>query len=156
MGQRAPTTLTLIIEGVDLPGRSCAPPGAAEGYGNVHVGVQRGGEVVDLFPGDSDAARWSVPVTVKALEEGPDFGGPFVHGRRGDRFLYLSWGVVDGDEFRMFRRAKLHLADAGPEVLAAAVAGGTLRCRVQMTDASGNPRCARVRPPEAMWSGASS
>lgn len=137
-----------------MPGRRCAPADAPRSYDNVHVGVQRNGEVVDLVPGDADGAVWSLPVTVKDHDQGADFGGPFVHGRRGDRFLYLSWGEVDGDRFTMFRRAKLHLADAPAEAIAAATQTGVLRCRVGMTDGWGNPRCARVRPPDAVWSGA--
>ena len=147
----AATTLTVTIEGVDMPGRGCAPAGAGEGYENVHVGVQRDREVVELVPGDAPRADWSFEVTMKHLDDGPDFAGPFVHGRRGDRFLYLSWGVVDGNEFEMFRRAKLPFADVPPEVLASASRSGALRCRVVLTDAGGNPRCARVRPPDAVW-----
>jgi hypothetical protein len=108
--------------------------------------------VIDLVPGDAAAATWTFDVTVKRVDDGLDFAGPFVHGRRGDRFLYLSWGVVDGDEFEMFRRAKLHFSDVAPAVLAGAVAAGKLRCRVGMTDARGNPRCARVR--DAEWTSA--
>jgi hypothetical protein len=62
--------------------------------------------------------------------------------------------VVDGNEFRMFRRAKLHFADVAPDVLGASLRSGALHCRVVMTDACGNPRCARVRPPDAVWTSA--
>lgn len=147
----APTRMTVVVEGFDMPGRSCAPAGAPGDYQNVHVGVQRGREVVDLVPGDAPAAIWTLPVVVKHPAGGSDFTGPFVHGRPGDRFVYLSWGEVEEDRFQMFRRAKLHFADAPPEVLATAARDGALRCRVRMTDASGNPRCARVRPPDAVW-----
>lgn len=135
-----------------MPGLTCAPAGAGEQYANVHVGVQRLREVVDLQPGDAPTAVWSFEVTTKNAGDDIDFGGPFVHGKRGDRFLYLSWVAVQGGGFRMFRRAKLCFADAGPEVLASAVETGLLRCRVRMTDGRGDPRCARVRPPDAMWS----
>ncbi len=145
------TTFDMRIEGVEMPGLSCAPHDADERYGNVHVGLQRGREVVDLYPGDASKAEWSFEVAVKPLDGGLDFGGSFVHGRRGDRFIYLSWGVVEGDQFRMFRRAKLHFADADPEVLASAAETGSVLCRVRMTDGHGNPRCARVRPPDAVW-----
>jgi Family of unknown function (DUF5990) len=148
--------LELRIEGVEMPGLTCAPADADERYGNVHVGVQRLGEVVDLYPGDATKAEWSFEVTLKELDGGMDFGGPFVHGRRGDRFVYLSWGAVDGDGFRMFRRAKLHFADIPPEVLASATETGALRARVVMSDRWGNPRCARVRPPDAVWTSAGS
>lgn len=147
-------SLTVTIEGVDMPGRGCAPAGAGERDGNVHVGVQRAREVVQLVAGDAVRPRWSFDVTVRDLATGLDFGGPFVHGRRGDRFLYLSWGVVVGDGFTMFRRAKLHFADADPDTLASARRSGALHCRVRMTDACGNPRCARVRPPDGVWTSA--
>ena len=137
-----------------MPGRSCAPADAPERYDNVHVGIQRGREVVDLVAGDATGATWRLDVTVRRLDDGLDFAGPFVHGRRGDRFVYLSWGVVAGAEFRMFRRAKLHFADAAPEVLASAARTGGLGCRVAMTDSCGHPRCARVRPPDAVWTSA--
>ena len=147
----AATPVIVTVEGFDLPGRSCEPVDAGERYDNVHVGVQRGKEVVDLIPGDAAEARWSFGVTARpAADAPPDFSGPFVHGRRGDRFLYLSWGAVD-DEFRMFRRAKLHFADGDDEVLTAAVAEGRLVCRVRLSDRCGEPRCARVRPPDAIW-----
>jgi hypothetical protein len=43
---------------------------------------------------------------------------PFVQGRPGARFVYLSWGGVGADGHRaMFRRAKLMLA---PGLIAAA------------------------------------
>ena len=93
------------IEGFDMPGLSCAPHDAPARYANVHVGLQRGKDVVDLYPGDAPLAAWSFPVNLKHHDGGLDFGGPFVHGRRGDRFVYLSWGVVDAGGFRMFRRA---------------------------------------------------
>lgn len=92
-----------------------------------------------FVPGDADRAVWSLPVTVRRTPEGaPDFGGPFVHGRRGDRFLCLNWGSVT-EEFRMFRRARLRFADCDPRALQAALQSGALICRVRMTDPCGNP-----------------
>ena len=42
---------------------------------------------------------------------GVDLRGPAVHGRKGERFLYLTWGDVGADDsFAMFRRAKLMIA----------------------------------------------
>jgi hypothetical protein len=142
----------VVIEGVNLPGRDC---GVAEGYDNVHVGVQRGKEVVDLHPGDAPSARWSFDLVDRDLPDGSvDFGGPFAQGRRGDRFIYLSWGTVDGDgAFTMFRRAKLMLAAIDPTVIAAARRPGTrLVGRLGLTGGDGTPRCAALRPPGIDWS----
>jgi hypothetical protein len=143
------------IEARDLPGRSCAPSDAPARYENVHVGVQRGREPVELVPGDAASATWDFELVTRPGDDGAiDVGGPFAQGRRGDRFVYLTWGTVDaGGAFDMFRRAKLHLADVDPDVLARAAAGeGRLVARLGLTDACGNPVCARVRPPAVAWS----
>jgi hypothetical protein len=145
------------IEGVDLPGRSCAPADAGQGYDNVHVGVQRGREPYELVPGDAATAKWELELTTRPGPDGTiDVGGPFAQGRRGDHFVYLTWGTVDGDGgFTMFRRAKLHLADVDPAVLARAASGeAPLVARLSLSDSCGLPVCARVRPPHVTWSNA--
>ena len=133
------------IRGTSLPGRrfSC--------YENVHVGVQRKQEVVDLVPGDAPEATWAFDVVVK---DGGDLAGPYVHGKKGDRFLYLSWGTVaDGGAFTMFRRAKLMLAAVAPATLAAASTPGSgLVCTLALTAGDGGPVCAARRPPQVAWS----
>ncbi|MEA3054749.1 MAG: hypothetical protein QOD30_181, partial [Actinomycetota bacterium] len=89
--------------------------------------------------------RWSFEVTTKLDAEGNrDFGGPFVHGKKGERFVYLSWGDGSGESFTMFRRAKLMLADA-PDA-------GSVVARIRLTDGKGMPMCARLRPPALAWS----
>jgi hypothetical protein len=150
------------IEGVDLPGRrdvnrgrgdTCGPGGAdALRFGNVHVGVQCKAEVVDLVAADADAATWSFDVTSRDVDGLLDVGGPYVHGRPGARFLYLSWGTVDDSGFSMFRRAKLMFGDIPTAVLRVAHdQDGVLVGVLGLTDAAGGPRCARVRPPDITW-----
>jgi hypothetical protein len=51
----------------------------------------------------------------------------------------------------MFRRAKLMLDAIPAEVLTAAAREGQLVGRLGLTDACGNPRCARVEPPNITW-----
>ena len=133
------------IVGVNLPGRDWAT------YENVHVGVQRRAEVVDLFPGDATEAVWDVEVDTSGA--GGDLRGPYVQGRRGDRFLYLSWGTVaPSGTFEMFRRAKLMLDAVDPEVMgAAARPGHRLEVILGLTGADGSPRCAALRPPAIGW-----
>jgi hypothetical protein len=123
----------LRIEGVDLPGRTCGE------HDDVHVGIQRKQEVVEVVPGDAARATWTLEVTTKVGTDGElDFAGPYVHGKRGERFVYLSWSDVGG----MFRRAKLMLSEApvADEVTA----------RIAMTDSCGMPICARLR--DVRWS----
>ena len=123
-------------------------------YENVHVAVQNGRDPVGLVPGDATRATWDVDVRVVTTDDGHvDFRGPAVHGKRGDRFLYLTWGAVGDDgRFEMFRRAKLMLDRVEPAVMQRAIDDPRgLTATVQLTDAQGCPRCARVDPPAVKW-----
>jgi hypothetical protein len=145
--------MRVVIEGFELPGRRfCEPDGSS--LTNVHVGVQVRSDPSELVRGDASEARWELDVKVDEQPDGSfDFRGPAVHGRRGDRFLYLTWGNVDDDGgFHMFRRAKLMLDRIDPELVATAerqtlALVGTIR----LTDQRGGPRCARVDPPNLTW-----
>ena len=129
--------------GTDLPGSSCGPgPTGSGGYTSVHVGVQRGKEVVDLVRGDASQAVFEFDVDIRK----GTFGGPYVNGR-GERFIYLSWGELIDGHFAMFRRAKLQLDSLDPE----ACDGHTVEGRLGLTDPKGHPLCASVRPPKITW-----
>ncbi|MCG5466306.1 DUF5990 family protein [Micromonospora sp. MED01] len=144
--------MRIRIDGSDLPGQRPGVEADALRVGNVHVGVQRKAEVVDQVPADAASATWSFEVSSREIDGALDVGGPWVHGRPGARFLYLSWGAVTQDGFAMFRRAKLMFTDVPTELLRAAHEGdGTLVGRVGLTDAAGGPICARVRPPAVAW-----
>lgn len=144
----------VVIEGFDLPGRKfCDPDGNS--LDDVRVGVQVRRDPRDLVVGDAARARWELEVSVVTGADGTwDFRGPAVHGRRGDRFLYLTWGNVDGTgHFHMFRRAKLMLDRIDPRLVGEAEAHGRpLVGAVRLTDQDGGPRCARVDPPDLEWS----
>ena len=143
--------LRIRIDGVDLPGRACGADDGVPSYPNIHVAVQRRdrpGELLDPQPGDAVSARWTLECTVT----GTDVKGPCVQGRPGGRFVYLSWGTVDDSgAFGVFRRAKLMLDAVPAEVLDTAVREGLLVGRLRLTDARGNPLCARVVPPQIAW-----
>jgi hypothetical protein len=135
--------LSVVVRGTDPPGRTFAS------YGDVHVGVQVGREAVGLVPADTPAPEWRLDVRVV---DG-DFRGPPVHGKRGDRFLYVTWGDRVGEHFHMFRRGKLMLDRIDPSVVARAIeVGRTLVATVSLTDEKGGPRCARYDPPAIAWS----
>jgi hypothetical protein len=120
---------------------------------NVHVGVQLRREPSELVPGDRTDATWNIDVEVVRRDGALDFRGPAVQGKRGDRFVYLTWGNVDADgSFEMFRRAKLMLDRIDPGLVDAALAGNGLGARVELSDGRGGPRCARVDPPAIEWS----
>jgi hypothetical protein len=142
------------IVGTELPGRDCGPGDNFPGYSNIHVAVQskKGrDDLLDLHPGDAPRAEWTLECSVA----GTDVRGPYIQGRPGERFIYLSWGDVDrAGHFTMFRRAKLMLADVPADVLDAAASSGTLVGTLGLTDAKGHPVCARVKPPQIRWTAA--
>jgi hypothetical protein len=142
----------ITIHGEHLPGRTFAS--GSDSYGNVHVAVQERADPVGPVAGDAERATWTVDVRVVALDDGTlDFRGPVVHGRRGERFLYLTWGDVHpGGRFAMFRRAKLVLDRVDPALVREAESSGRdLVATVDLTDGCGGPRCARVDPPALTW-----
>jgi hypothetical protein len=139
------------IVGTQLPGRDCGPGGDFPGYSNIHVGVQRKNrrdELLDLHPRDADTAVWTLDCSV----QGVDIRGPYIQGLPGGRFIYLSWGTVDdAGRFRLFRRAKLMLEGVPADVRDSAATSGLLVGSLGLTDAKGNPLCARVWPPQIRW-----
>ncbi|MCY1144446.1 DUF5990 family protein [Actinoplanes sp. Pm04-4] len=144
--------MRIRIEGHDLPAQRGGAQADALRLANVHVGVQRQREVVDLVPAWALAAAWDFEITSREVDELLDVGGPWVHGRPGARFLYLSWGNVGDSGFEMFRRAKLMFGDVPTAVLRAAHNGLLLAGSLGLTDELGGPVSARVRPPAIEWS----
>ncbi|MFF8378210.1 DUF5990 family protein [Streptomyces sp. NPDC015661] len=148
--------MRIRIVGVDLPGLTCRPrdPSGAT-CRNVHVAVQRRGrpdELLDPRPGDAARVTWTLECTAAASPTGADVKGPYVQGPPGGRFVYLSWGTVDdAGVFTMFRRAKLMLDGVPAQVVDAALRSGLLVGRLGLTDACGEPLCARVVPPRITW-----
>ncbi|MFD2416651.1 DUF5990 family protein [Amycolatopsis pigmentata] len=153
-----PAAVRVVIKASHLPGRDCGPSGNFPGYRNIHVGVQRRerrDELLGLRPGDTPAVTWTLDCTAATTPAGIDIKGPYVQGRPGNRFLYLSWGTVGDDGvFTLFRRAKLMFDAVDPGTLQAATRSGCLTGRLKLTDTKGNPLCAAVRPPLIEWSAA--
>lgn len=127
--------MRVVIRSTDLPGSTCGE------RTSVQVGIQLGSDPAELVTGGSPSAEWVTEVQVTG--DG-DFRGPAVHGKRGERFLYLVW-LADPDGER-FGRVKVMLdeqVDRSAEVVTATVS---------LTDEHGRPRCARLRPPAISWS----
>ena len=141
------TEVSLRIDGRRLPGIRFA------GREQIEVGVQRRGEVEQTVPGDASAASFLLDLDVTRSPDGVDFRGPYVHGRKGERFLYLSWGRRGGDGgHEMFRRAKLHLSAIDTVQVNRAVDEELpLVGELSLTDEHGGPLCASVRPPIITW-----
>jgi hypothetical protein len=151
--------MKLRIEARDLPGVRChSGPDAPEGYTGIRVGVQRRGDaeqILDPVAGDAASAAWSLDCTVREIATGVDFTGPFVQGRPGGRFIYLSLLSDQGPGPQgMFRRGKIRLDSIPEALLDHARSGGTIVVKVRLTDDKGNPACATLEPPSAAWRGA--
>jgi hypothetical protein len=150
--------MQIRIEAFDLPGRTCGASPDFPGYDNIHVAVQRRDrrdELLGLHPGDAPSAVWTLDCTATPTATGIDLRGPYIQGRPGARFIYLSWGTVDeSGAFTLFRRAKLMLDGIAPDIADAATRTGLLLGRLSLTDAKGHPLCAHVRPPLIAWSAA--
>jgi len=130
-------------------------PGLSFGeYSNLHIAIQRGNETLGAVPGNVDLATWTFECETLEVEGGIDFRGPYIQGKKGDRFVYLSWGEVDGaGVFRMFGRIKLMLAVVPAATIEEALKPdkrlvGTL----DLVDEKGRLRYASVLPPKIEWS----
>jgi hypothetical protein len=143
------STVPVRIVGRRLPGLTWS------GRSGIHIGVvQRGGEVVKVVPGDMGEAIFDLEVEVEVDEAGaPDVKGVFVHGRRAERFLYLTWGEVDAEgAFAAFRRLRLHLSPLAEELQKKGLrAERRAEAFLELTDTKGRPIAASVRPPWVYW-----
>jgi Family of unknown function (DUF5990) len=134
--------MRLTVRGRDLPGSTFGE------RSNIHVGLQIRRDASGLVPGHARAATWVTDVTVIEGPDGVDYRGEAVQGRRGERFLYLTWGTVEDEAFTMFRRAKVMLNDL-PAALRSEPA---VVVHVPLTQGDGSPRCARVPANILTWS----
>ena len=94
----------VVIGACDLPGRTFGV------HVDVHVALQVRREPVAPIPGDAASARWETEVTVV---DG-DFRGP---GQARRAVPVPDVGVPLGDDWQMFRRAKLMLDAVDPAVV---------------------------------------
>ncbi len=133
--------MRLTVRGRDLPGSLFAD------YSNVHVGLQVRQDAAELVRGDASSATWVTEVRVIDDPGGGDYRGEAVQWRRVERVIYLTWGAVEGQQFRMFRRAKLMLNDL-PAALRSKQA---VVVELSLTQEDGSPRCARVPSELLTW-----
>lgn len=140
VGKRILDMAQLILEwtGVDLP---VCPPGT-------RVGLQRGKEeVVDAQPLTAGALHFRFEVTVKPDTQ--DFAGPFVQGKRGERFVYLVWRT----DFQNIGRSKIGLNTTLPWTLVeeCLAAGGPLAATIRLRNDKGQPALASLKSQMIEW-----
>ena len=142
----SPVTIRLIA--VDPPG-DC--------YGDSHpilFGIQRLHDAEQVVRANATTV-FDLGADLISAPDGHDVRGHYVHGRKGDRFLYLTWGSPEGElPFVMFARAKLKFSDVPSELVGRALADRSLAltCLMQATNEKGHPASGSIRPPRLSWS----
>ncbi len=146
-------TLTVVIEGVSLPGLTFPSEDGGQ-YRNLHIGLATTSKegpalavpgkpwrAADPVAGGAPSARWEVPVTVRRDSDGFDFSGPYVRGARDDRNLFLAWGDVrDDGTMRLVRGSKLKLTEVDPRLVEEAMRPGhQLVARIRLSGTTGEP-----------------
>ena len=111
----------------------------------VDFGLQKGrGRPFETIQKQRSTGRdlqFELPVTVKADKDGkPDFFGPFVQGRRGDRSLYINIGTYAGQSNACWsRRLKIPLSRITSDLIDSS---STLLAEIPGTARDGGPSCA--------------
>lgn len=137
------TPLTITIAAID------PPFGADHG---VLFGLQSKNGVDEPLPATA-STDFHTEIEVRTTDSGLDFAGDHVQGRRGERYICLSWGLPDQTEpFVMFARAKIKLTDIRPDLLTRAVENRqALRGEMRATT-KGQPATGTINPPAIEWS----
>ena len=116
-----------------------------DGCRNIRVDLQTKTGFEPGEPDGCDMVSFVTEITVKPGAAGAqDFSGAAVHGKRGERFFYLSWSGEKAGVREMFRRIKIHLRDLTPAQISRAIKGGVLVARVHAVAKDGGPACASV------------
>lgn len=125
----------------------------SEGRTNIYLGIQKQQEILEETPMSASEKAFLIPVKTSEGKDGsPNFTGPYVFGKTGDKFLYLVWftKTVVGDQ--RFRRAKIKLRDLSwSSIHYAREQQVPITARIQLTDAKGGPICASLKPPYIEW-----
>lgn len=139
--------LSIHLHCQNFPGNSFC------GRAPVFLGVQYKQEVEDLTPGDSDEKLFLISVQVNTGKQGePNFLGPYVFGKTGDKFLYLVWLIKQDGEQHRFRRAKIKLNHLEWNTINRAIeTDQPLVAHIHLKDHKGEPVCASLTPGNIQW-----
>jgi hypothetical protein len=140
--------VTVEIVCTDLPGEDW------EGLRPLHLGIQRDRQMTDATSAGSQRVVLRAPLRARRHADGSvSFLGPFAHGPRTERFIYLVWAIVEaGIPVRMVGRIKLHLNHIPwTSVQKAAGSKTPMRVTLILTDARNKPVMASIRTDRAQW-----
>jgi len=140
--------LTLEIICTDLPGLEY------EGHLPLHLGIQEDDDIIETAPADRERIVFRPTLRVRKNADGSaNFLGPFAHGPRQERFVYLNWVVIkDKKQAERIGRIKLHLNHiAYADAEKAATRDKTMKVRLQLTSEKAKPVFASIRRDRARW-----
>lgn len=142
------TEITIEIVGTD-------PPGTTVGERHpVHLAIQKDEDVLEPQPADRQQIVFKPTLRARKEADGSvNFLGPYAHGSRTERFIYLVWAVVPrAGHAQMFSRIKLQLNHIKwTDVQKALTRKKPIKVTVSLTDAKGKPVVATVRANLAKW-----
>jgi hypothetical protein len=130
------------------------PDPAWAGGGTLHLGIQDDNEVLELTPVNRKRLVFHPVFRVRRHADGSaNFLGPFAHGPRSERFIYLNWIVLnDGTAIAAPGRIKLHLSHIPWSSIESVVdAGKPIKVTLALSNASGKPVFASIRANTAQW-----
>jgi uncharacterized protein DUF5990 len=130
-------------------------PGSQWGdRGPVHLGIQKGEELMDTAPADLKRVVFRPEFRVaKGADGSADFTGPYAHGPRNERFIHLIWATMDGDAaVAALGRIKISLGHIlWPQVEKVLARGKPLKVTVALTNAQGKPVFGTVKADASKW-----
>lgn len=132
----------------ELPGLLC------DGRGPLQLGIQYEQHIIEAGPADRDRLVFRPVLRVRKHTDGSaNFLGPFAHGPRSERFIYLNWVVgKSGAPGEQIGRIKLHLNHIEYEAAKqAAVRKKPIKVTLQLTSEKGGPVFASLRANKAKW-----
>jgi len=139
------TEITIEIECTGLPGAENGP---------LALGIQRDEAITELESADAKQIVFKPILRARRNPDGSaNFLGPFAHGPKFERFIYLNWVTMKGKvPMAQIGRIKLHLNHLKWDVVVRmAEANKPLRVKLALTNAKGKPVMASVREDVAKW-----
>ncbi len=122
--------------------------------GPVHLAIQKGEEVLEPSPANLERIVFRPDFRVRRHTDGSaNFLGPYAHGPRAERFIYLIWAIMNGDTpVAGVGRIKIQLNHLKwADVEKAASRKKPIRVSLELTNAKGKPVFASVRADAARW-----
>jgi uncharacterized protein DUF5990 len=141
--------ITVEITCTDLPGSKW------DERGPVHLAIQKEDQIENPQSADLARIRFSPVLRVRKHTDGSaNFLGPYAHGPRTGRFIYLVWAVMQGKApVAMAGRIKILLDHiAWSDVERAVAKKRPIKVTLGLTNEKGRPVFASVRPDRAKWS----